>query len=64
MELDKLMMTSPAGARDNVEKNFEGFKKLFGQFITSSGPSVQWEKIEKLTPDAVRVNIKLYICKS
>ena len=54
MELDKLMMTSPAGARDNVEKNFEGFKKLFGQFITSSGPSVQWEKIEKLTPDAVR----------
>merc|ERR1719300_156928 len=53
MELDKLMMTSPAGARDNVEKNFEGFKKLFGQFITSSGPSVQWEKIEKLTPDAI-----------
>ena len=54
MELDKLMMTSPAGTRDQVETNFDGFKRLFGKFINSSGPSVQWEKIEKLPPDAVR----------
>ena len=55
MELDKLMMTSPAGQRDEVETNFDGFKKLFGKFINSSGPSVQWEKIEKLPQDAVRI---------
>ena len=54
MELDKLMMTSPAGTRDQVETNFDGFKRLFGKFINSSGPSVQWEKIEKLPQDAVR----------
>ena len=52
-ELDKLMMTSPAGVRDQVEQNMEGFKRLFGKFITSKGPSVQWERIEKLPQDAV-----------
>ena len=53
MELDKLMMTSPVGAREEVEQNFDGFKRLFGKFITSSGPSVRWDKIEKLPPNAV-----------
>ena len=53
MELDKLTMTSPTGAREEVEQNFDGFKRLFGKFITSSGPSVRWEKIEKLPPNAV-----------
>ena len=52
-ELDKLMMTSPVGIRDQVEQNMEGFKRLFGKFITSKGPSVQWERIEKLPHDAV-----------
>ena len=67
MELDKLMMTSPAGTRDQVETNFDGFKRLFGKFINSSGPSVQWEKIEKLPQDAVRFLIdylrSFYECK-
>ena len=52
-ELDKLMMTSPSGIRDQVEQNMDGFKRLFGKFITSKGPSVQWERIEKLSQDAV-----------
>ena len=52
-ELDKLMMTSPSGIRDQVEQNMDGFKRLFGKFITSKGPSVQWERIEKLPHDAV-----------
>ena len=54
MELDKLSLTSPTGAREEVEQNLDGFKRLFGKFITSSGPSVQWDKIEKLPPNAVR----------
>merc|ERR1711936_430367 len=53
MELDKLTMTSPTGAREEVEQNLDGFKRLFGKFITSSGPSVQWDKIEKLPPNAI-----------
>merc|ERR1712110_1270190 len=53
MELDKLTMTSPTGAREEVEQNFDGFKRLFGKFITSRGPSVRWEKIEKLPPNAI-----------
>jgi len=53
MELDKLMMTSPAGLRDQIGQNFDGFKRLFGKFIQKSGPSVQWEKIEKLPADAI-----------
>merc|ERR1712179_879861 len=52
-ELDKLMMTSPSGIRDQVEQNMDGFKRLFGKFITSKGPSVQWERIEKLPHDAI-----------
>ena len=52
-ELDKLMMTSPPGARDQVEQNMDGFKRLFAKFITTKGPSVQWERIEKLPHDAV-----------
>ena len=52
-ELDKLMMTAPAGIRDQVEQNMDGFKRLFAKFITSKGPSVQWERIEKLSQDAV-----------
>merc|ERR1712045_323209 len=52
-ELDKLMMTAPAGIRDQVEQNMDGFKRLFAKFITSKGPSVQWERIEKLSQDAI-----------
>merc|ERR1719445_297298 len=46
-------MTSPVGARDNVEQDFDGFKKLFGKFVTESGPSVHWDRIEKLPQDAI-----------
>ena len=36
-----------------IGQNFDGFKRLYGKFITSTGPSVRWDKIEKLPPDAV-----------
>ena len=53
MELDKLMMTMPEGQKQVVEQDFDGFKTLFGKFINSTGPSVHWDKIEKLPKDAV-----------
>ena len=53
MELDKLTRTVPTGSREVVEKDCQGFRQLFGQFINSSGPSVLWENIEKLPENAV-----------
>ena len=56
----KLMKTMPEGQKQVVEQDFDGFKRLFGKFINSTGPSVHWDKIEKLPEDAVRVLYYLY----
>merc|ERR1719244_1029657 len=48
------MKTMPEGSRQVVEQDFEGFKKLFGKFIHETGPSVEWEKIEKLPAEAIQ----------
>ena len=53
MELDKLMKTMPEGQKHVVEQDFDGFKKLFGKFINETGPSVVWDKIEKLPKNSV-----------
>merc|ERR1719186_1732306 len=54
MELDELMKTMPEGQKQVVEKNFDGFKKLFGKFINETGPSVVWDRIEKLPLNAIQ----------
>ena len=54
LELDKLMKTLPEGNRQMVEKDFDGFKALFSKFINSTGPSVNWEKIEKLPQGSIQ----------
>ena len=54
LELDFKDLTSATGARrELLDKEFDGFKKLFGKFIDESGPSVVWDNIEKLPEDAV-----------
>ena len=53
IELDKLLRTMPEGHKQVVEQDFDGFKKLFGKFVNETGPSVHWDRIEKLSPDAV-----------
>ena len=54
LELDFKDLTSATGARrELLDKEFDGFKKLFGKFIDESGPSVVWDNIEKLPVDAV-----------
>lgn len=52
-ELDKLLLTVPPGIKQNVEKEFDGFQKLFTRFLQDIGPSVNWEKIEPLPETAV-----------
>jgi len=54
MELDKLLKTLPEGSRQIVEQDFDGFKTLFGKFINSTGPSVNWDKIEKLPQESIQ----------
>ena len=53
IELDKLLRTMPEGHKQVVEQDFDGFKKLFGKFVNETGPSVHWDRIEKLPQDAV-----------
>ena len=57
MELDKLLMTMPEGQKQVVEQDFDGFKRLFNKFINEKGPSVVWDRIEKLPQNAVLVSI-------
>jgi len=54
MELEKLLKTTGEGKKQVVEQDFDGFKRLFGKFIHSTGPSVKWDKIEKLPKDAIQ----------
>ena len=53
MELEKLLRTLPDSGRQDMEQDFDGFKNLFSKFIHESGPSVFWDKIEKLPQNAV-----------
>jgi len=53
MELDKLMKTLPEAQKQIVEKEFEGFQRLFAKFIADSGPQLIWENIQKLPEGSI-----------
>lgn len=46
-ELDKLKKTIPDVQREVVQKEFEGYQRLYAKFLADSGPSVVWENIQK-----------------
>ena len=52
-ELQKLSATCPQPMRESVQLDFDGFEKLFSRFINESGPSVEWDRIQKLPEAAV-----------
>lgn len=54
IELEKLSKTANTGEKELIEKNFDGFQRLFSKFINETGPSVHWEKIERLPKDAIK----------
>ena len=64
LELDKLARTEAEGRRQTVDREFDGFKKLFGKFINEKGPSVIWDKIERLHQDAVSSDTISQCCQS
>jgi len=53
-ELEKLARTSNMAEKEMMEKNIEGFQRLFSKFINETGPSVHWDKIERLPKDAIK----------
>lgn len=53
MELDKLMKTLPEAQKQIVEKEFEGYQRLFAKFIADSGPQLVWENIQKLQEGSI-----------
>ncbi|KAJ8711974.1 hypothetical protein PYW08_008928 [Mythimna loreyi] len=53
VELERLLASVHETRRPLVEKEFRGFKNLFGRFLAEQGPSVTWEKIQKLPEKAV-----------
>ncbi|CAH2005894.1 unnamed protein product [Acanthoscelides obtectus] len=53
-ELEKLAESTEAHKSQLAKKEIEGFQKLFRRFLDESGPSVEWDRIEKLPTGAVR----------
>ena len=58
MELEKLKRTGnlPEFQSQMIDKEFNGFQRLFKKFLESAAP-IEWEKIEKLPADAVSLEI-------
>lgn len=52
-EIENLLATAPRKKQDLAKSQFDAFLHLFQRFLKESGPSVNWDQIEKLPPDAV-----------
>lgn len=54
-EILTLLATTPEDKKDLVKTQFIAFSRLFQRFLEESGPSVDWDRIEKLPADAVSI---------
>ncbi|RWS25544.1 UTP--glucose-1-phosphate uridylyltransferase-like protein [Leptotrombidium deliense] len=54
LEFEKLLNTAPESEKQQLNEDFRGFQRLFSKFLKGSGPSVLWDKIERLPENAVR----------
>lgn len=52
-EIANLLATAPKDKQDLAKSQFNVFVHLFQRFLKESGPSVNWNQIEKLPTDAV-----------
>ncbi|KAI7810974.1 UDP-glucose pyrophosphorylase 2a [Triplophysa rosa] len=53
-ELEKLLTTAKTSEVEFSRKDFEGFKKLFHNFLQAKGPSVDWAKIQRPPEDSIQ----------
>ena len=59
-ELDRLKSTAtqPENVAARIDKEFDGFKRLFGKFLAADvQASIDWNKIEKLPSDSVSESV-------
>lgn len=54
-EIASLLQTTPEDTKDLAKSQFAAFSRLFQRFLVESGPSVDWDRIEKLPADAVSI---------
>ncbi|XP_037940362.1 UTP--glucose-1-phosphate uridylyltransferase isoform X2 [Teleopsis dalmanni] len=52
-ELDRLLQTSETSKRSPLQQEMGRFADLFGRFLQEEGPSIDWDKIQKLPANAV-----------
>lgn len=53
-ELDTLLQTAPNDKQPPFKAEMGRFASLFNRFLQEDGPSVDWNRIEKLPQDAVK----------
>nr|WIM01465.1 UTP-glucose-1-phosphate uridylyltransferase [Limnephilus lunatus] len=52
-ELDRLLVDAPPAREKAAKQELDGFAQLFKRFVAEEGPSVSWDRIEKLPEGAV-----------
>lgn len=63
LELNNLIQRASSENQEKIKTDLDGFRQLFDRFVTEPGPSVIWEKIEKLPCDSIRHHKDLPSCK-
>lgn len=53
-DLDNLLQTADDAKKTILQKEMCGFEALFHRFLQEDGPSVEWDRIQKLPQDAVK----------
>nr|QBH73780.1 UTP-glucose-1-phosphate uridylyltransferase 2 [Thermobia domestica] len=53
-ELERLVKGAPEDKKESLNRQFDGFIRLFRRFLQEEGPSVDWDRIEKLPDESVR----------
>ncbi|MCL4124611.1 UNVERIFIED_CONTAM: hypothetical protein GTU68_030512 [Idotea baltica] len=53
-EVQRLLGTASSPVKEQMQKELEGFERLFGRFINETGPSIDWDRIQKLPDSDVR----------
>ena len=55
LELKSLIRSAAAEKQEELAADLATFRRLFEKFVTEPGPSVDWDNIEKLPSDSVKI---------
>lgn len=53
-ELELIVETAPERKKEEFKDEMDRFSNLFNRFLQEDGPSVDWNRIEKLVPESVK----------